>query len=141
MGILGDKEKEHVRKEFKRLKESVKIVMFTQEFECEHCKTVHGLLEDVAGLSDKISLEVLDFVRDKERADAYGIDKVPAFLIMGERDYGIRFYGVPAGYEFPTLIEDIIDVSMREHGLAKDVNDILAGVDKPVHMQVIVSPT
>jgi len=141
MGVLGDKEKEHVKKEFKVLKESVKIVMFTQDFECEHCKTVRGLLEDVAGLSDKISLEVLDFVKDRAKAEAYGIDKIPAFVVMGEKDYGIRFYGVPAGYEFPTLIEDIIDVSRREHGLARDVTDILAKVNKPVHVQVIISPT
>jgi glutaredoxin-like protein len=141
MGLLGDKEKEHVKKEFKQLRESVKIVMFTQEFECEYCRAVRDLLEDVAGLSDRISLEVLDFVKDREKAGSYGIDKIPAFIVMGEKDYGIRFYGVPAGYEFPTLIEDIIDVSRREHGLPGDVTGILSKVEKPVHLQVIISPT
>jgi alkyl hydroperoxide reductase subunit AhpF len=119
----------------------VKIVMFTQEFECEYCKTVRDLLEDLAGLSDRISLEVLDFVKDRAKAESYGIDKIPAFLVMGEKDYGIRFFGVPAGYEFPTLIEDIIDVSRREHGLSADLTGMLAKIEKPVHMQVIISPT
>jgi glutaredoxin-like protein len=141
MGLLGDKEKQHVKKEFKALRESVKIVMFTQEFECEYCKTVRDLLEDLAGLSDRISLEVLDFVKDRAKAESYGIDKIPAFLVMGEKDYGIRFFGVPAGYEFPTLIEDIIDVSRREHGLSADLTGMLAKIEKPVHMQVIISPT
>lgn len=115
--------------------------MFTQEFECDYCKITRELLEAVSGLSEKISLEVYDFVKEIELAKSYGIDKIPATILLGDLDYGIRFYGVPAGYEFTTLIEDIIDVSRRDPGLPKEVLNELVKVDRPVHIQVMISPT
>ncbi|MHC4251629.1 MAG: protein disulfide oxidoreductase, partial [Planctomycetota bacterium] len=99
------------------------------------------LVEELAGLSDKLTVEVLDFVKDKARADELKVDKIPALAIIGVKDYGIRLFGVPAGYEFSTLIEDIVMVGKREHGLPEDVVKELAKVNSPVHMQVVVSPT
>jgi alkyl hydroperoxide reductase subunit AhpF len=100
-----------------------------------------GLLEEVAALSEKISLEAYDFVKEADLAKKYGIDKIPATALLGDRDYGIRFYGVPAGYEFTSLIEDIIDVSKRDSGLPKELLDELSKIDKPVHIQILISPT
>jgi len=155
--MLKDADKAEVAKRFEEIAEPVRIVMFTQEHECEYCSVTRELVEEVAGLSDKVAVDVLDFVADKARADELGVDKIPAVAIMaggqapsvdrpaltgvGEKDHGIRFFGVPAGYEFTTLIEDIVMVGKREHGLPKEVTDILAKVDSPVHMQVVVSPT
>ena len=108
-----------------------------------------GLIEDkdreqlnkVAGLSDMIAIEVHDFVADKNLAEQYRVDKIPATVLMGDKDYGIRFYGIPAGYEFTTLIEDIVDVARRDPRLPGDVKAELAKVDQPVHLQVLISPT
>jgi glutaredoxin-like protein len=141
MGALEEKDREQLKKAFEVMKEDVRLVMFTQELECQFCKITRELLEEVAGLSPKIKLEVRDFVKDAELAKKHGVDKIPAVLVMGEKDYGIRFYGVPAGYEFAILVEDILNVGRREHGLPTDIADKLAKVDKPVHMQVIISPT
>jgi glutaredoxin-like protein len=140
-GMLKDADRKAVAKRFEEIKEAVKIVMFTQETECEYCSATRELALELAKLSDKLSVEVLDFVEDKARADELKVDKIPALAIMGEKDYGIRFFGVPAGYEFSTLIEDIVMVGKREHGLPEDVVKELAKVDSPVHMQVVVSPT
>jgi len=139
--MLKDADKAAVAKRFEEIAEPVRIIMFTQEHECEYCSVTRELVEEVAGLSDKVAVEVLDFVADKARANELGVDKIPAVAIMGEKDHGIRFFGVPAGYEFTTLIEDIVMVGKREHGLPKEVADELAKVDSPVHMQVVVSPT
>ena len=141
MSMLKDKDKAEVAKLFEKMDHPVKLVMFTQEMECEHCKLTRELVEEVAGISDKITAEVHDFVQDAGLAKEYGIDKIPAIIIIGEKDYGIRFYGVPAGYEFNTFIEDIVDVGRRDHGLPENVLAALAKVDKPVHMQAMVSPT
>jgi alkyl hydroperoxide reductase subunit AhpF len=115
--------------------------MFTQETECPHCEMTRMMLEEVSGLSDKLSLEVHDFVGEADLAKKHGVDKIPATVLLGDRDYGIRFYGVPAGYEFNVLIEDIVDVGKRNPGLSKEVMTELSKVDKPVHMQVLISPT
>lgn len=115
--------------------------MFTQEFECDYCKITRELLEEVSGLSEKIFFEVHDFVKEADLAKNYGLNKIPATILLGDRDYGIRFYGVPAGYEFTSFVEDIIDVSRRDAGLSKEVLTELSRIDQPVHIQVMISPT
>lgn len=141
MGALKEKDREKVTTIFKGIERDVTIVMFTQEMECQHCEMTRMMLEELSGLSDKLYLEVHDFVAEADLAKKYGIDKIPATALIGDRDYGIRFYGVPAGYEFNVLVEDIVNVGKRNPGLTKEVMTELAKVDRPVHMQVLISPT
>jgi len=141
MGILKEKDREKLKNAFKDIEKDVKILMFTQEMECQHCEMTRTMLEEVSGLSDKVIFEVHDFVAEADLAKKYRVDKIPATVLLGDKDYGIHFYGVPAGYEFNVLIEDIMDVGKRDPGLSKEVMTELAKVDKPVHMQVLISPT
>ncbi|MGQ9618926.1 MAG: protein disulfide oxidoreductase [Candidatus Aminicenantia bacterium] len=141
MGILKEKDKEVIKKEFAKLKNNVYLIVFTQELECEYCRETRELVEELATLSDKLKVEVYNFAIDKVKAEEYGIDKIPAIVVKGEKDYGIRFYGIPAGYEFTTLIEDIVDVSNGESGLLNQTKEKMKEIDKPVHIQVFVTPT
>ncbi len=141
MALIDDKIKAQVQEALKLLDKPAKLLMFTQEIECEFCAMTRRLLEEVAALSEKVILEVKDFVKDAEEARRYGIDKIPAIAVMGEKDYGIRFYGIPAGYEFTTLVEDILIVSREDHDLAPEVAAELAKIDRPVHLQVMISPS
>jgi glutaredoxin-like protein len=141
MGVLKDKDREKLIQVFKDVEKEVKIVMFTQEMECPHCEMTRTMLQEISALSDRLSLEVHDFVAEADLAKKYGVDRIPAIVLFGDKDYGIRFYGVPAGYEFNVLIEDIMDVGKRDPGLSKEVMAELAKVDQPVHMQVLISPT
>ncbi|MEW6248137.1 MAG: hypothetical protein AB1555_15700 [Nitrospirota bacterium] len=107
MGLLKDKDKDKdkdkhaLRKTFDELAHEVKLVMFTQEVECESCRLVHDLLAEVGALSKRLAVEVHDFVAEAALALQYRVDKIPATIVMGNRDYGIRLYGVPGGYELP----------------------------------------
>lgn len=139
--MLKEKDRDKVTKIFKDIEKNVEIVMFTQEMECTFCEATRTLLEEISDFSKKITLKVHDFVADSEEAKKYGIDKVPATILLGDKDYGIRFYGPPAGYEFATLIEDIRDIGKRNPGLGKEVMNELTKIDQPVHMQVLISPT
>jgi glutaredoxin-like protein len=141
MALLKDKDKTKVTNTLKGITNPVTIVMFTQEIECQHCEMTRTLLEEVSNLSDRITLEVHDFVADKELAKKYGVDKIPATVLIGEKDYGIRFFGVPAGYEFNVLVQDIRDVGKRDPNLSDKVLTELAKIDQPVHLQTIISPT
>ena len=98
-------------------------------------------MEEVAVLSDKLSLQVFNFQTDREQRDAYKIDKIPATVIMGEEDQGIRFYGIPSGYEFATLLETILMVSKGESGLSAETRKRLQELTKPLHLEVYVTPT
>ena len=99
------------------------------------------LREEVAALSDKLTLEVYDFVKDAEKTLQYGIDKIPATVVEGDKDYGIRYFGVPSGYEFSTLLGSIQEVSAKESGLSDKTKELVRNIHTPMHIQVFVTPT
>ena len=126
----------------KGLKDPVRIVLFTQEIECQFCKETRELVQEVASLApDKIKAEIYDFVKDEAKAKEFNIDKVPAVAILGSRDYGIRYYGIPYGYEFNTFIDNIMNVSKGATNLSEETKKKLASIEKPVHIQVFVTLT
>jgi len=142
MGLIQPKDRELLQKHFaEKLTNPVTLVMGTQEHECQFCKETREMVEELAGLSDKIQAEVYDFVADKTKLDAYGIDKIPAIAVVGKKDYGVRFYGIPSGYEFSSLVESISRVSRGESGLSEATKKALAGLDQDMHIQVFVTPT
>jgi glutaredoxin-like protein len=147
MSLISEKDAEYLRTEFEaNLVNPVKLTVFTQSFECQFCAETRQIAEEIAGLSDLISVEVYDFVDDKATAESFNIDKIPAIVVLRvedgkDRDYGIRFYGIPSGYEFTSVIEDIVDVSKGESGLQPKTKEAVADLTEPVHFQVFVTPT
>jgi len=141
MPLLNDEIAEQVKQELADLAGPVRLVMFTQTFECEYCTETRQLVEEVAQLSDQLTAEIHNFVTDKEKAEELGIDKIPAIAVTGAKDYGVRFYGIPSGYEFTSLLHAIRMVATGESELSADGMQLLAGLTEPVHMQVFVTPT
>lgn len=147
MPLISEQDAEFLRNEFEtKMTNPVKLIMFTQQTECQYCAETRQIAEELAALSDKITAEVYDFVADKAMADLYAIDKIPAIAIVRvvdgeEKDFGIRFFGIPSGYEFASVIEDIADVSRGKVDLQDKTREVLAGLTEPVHMQVFVTPT
>ena len=121
MGILPESHVSRLKADLaKMLVNPVKVIVFTQEIECEYCKETRELVDEISSLTDKIKLQVLDLVKDKEKAAEYGVDKVPAIVIEGSKKSNVKFYGVPAGYEFNTLIKDIVLASRGETELTAE---------------------
>jgi glutaredoxin-like protein len=141
MSLLKEDQQKKLKERFKELDGNVKMVVFTQEMECRYCEDTRQLMEDLASLSSKIDLEVYDFVSDADSVKKYKIDKIPATVIEGEKDYGIRFYGIPAGYEFVSLTSTIMAVSKGESSLSEETKAALKKLKDPVHLQVFVTLT
>ena len=142
MSLISDEHKEHVRNQLaESLVNPVRIVMFTQEMECQFCAQTKQLVTELAALNEKIQAEVHDFVADAELAKQYGIDKVPAIVVLGEKDYGIRIYGLPYGYEFQTLMSTLATVSQGKTDLSEETKAKLHAMNIPVHIQVFVTLT
>ena len=142
MSLIPDDHRERVRSELnEKLTNPVRIIMFTQELECPFCAQTRQLINELASLNDKIKVEIYDFVADADKVKEYSIDKVPALVIVGEKDYGVRFYGLPYGYEFQTLLETIIDVSQGKTDISDKTREVLREVKTPVHIQVFVTLT
>ncbi|HGE72664.1 TPA: glutaredoxin [Candidatus Poribacteria bacterium] len=142
MSLIKKEQQKQLKEIFKKLSNNVKLIFFTQEMECPFCKDTRELLQDLSSLSDgKISLEIYDFVNDKDKVDKYKIDKIPAVVVEGQKDYGIRFYGIPAGYEFTSLINSILIVSRGQSGLSDETKESLKKLKDPVKIQVFITLT
>ncbi len=139
--MLNDRVRKQVKKELEGLKENVNLVVFTQKIECQFCSDTRELAEEVAGLSDRIRIHVFDFEDDEQQVKQYRIDKIPAIAVTGERDYGIRFYGIPGGYEFTSLLESIRMIGSGDPGLSDETKAFLDSLQREVHFQVFVTPT
>lgn len=141
MNILDDKVLADVKKALQHMQKPVTLKYFTQPEECGFCKETHQLLEDLISSNPLLKLEVHQFESDKEAVAAFGIDKIPAIAVIGEKDYGIRFYGIPSGYEFSSLLSAILMVSTEVVKISEEGKKFLGELSKPVHLQVFVSPT
>lgn len=141
MAFLQDKDKKVIQDRLKDLVDPVKLINFTQELECQFCRETRQLVTELAALSDKLELEVYNFQIDKEKADQYKVDKVPAIVIEGAKDYGVRYYGIPTGYEFASLLETILAISQGASGLSEESKEKLRTLDQELHIQVFVTPT
>lgn len=149
MPLLSEQDATAIREQLdEMLTHPVKLVMFTQEFECMYCRETRQILEELTELSSLLSLQVYDFVADQEIADRYGVDKIPAAVIVraaedgaDDIDYGIRFYGIPSGYEFVSLLEAIKLVGGAAPSLSPTTLEALETLTEPLHLQVFVTPT
>lgn len=151
MALIKPRDADKVRDVLaQRLQGDVKITCFTQGEsvliipgqECETCKTTRELVEEVVALApEKLHLEVKDFVRDKGLAQQLGVDRIPAVVLEGAAKGKVRFFGIPAGYEFATLIESLVDVSSGAPDLDDATPEALARLTQDLHIQVFVTPT
>ncbi len=145
MPLIREEDRQYLTDEFKKnMTENVDLVVFTSnDSECKYCKESVQLAEEVAELSEKINFVSYVFEDEKEKAEQYGVDKYPATVVArsGEADGRIRYYGLPSGYEFGSLMEDLKNVSKGEADISSKAMEVISKIDKPVKIQVYVTPT
>ncbi|MDW7656273.1 MAG: thioredoxin family protein [Bacillota bacterium] len=142
MALFDEKITKQLEGILDQMQQTVQLVFFSQEIECQHCRDAHQFVKEIASLSDKLSLQALNLIIDKDKAAQYKVDKVPAILLLDAagKDTGIRFFGIPGGYEINSFLGAILAVSGRKEQLPKPVADRIARINKPVHIQVFVTP-
>jgi glutaredoxin-like protein len=140
VSLLSAEDQKYLVKEFReKLKEEVVLHFFQDGNEAS--EITGQILEELAGLDPRIAVRRYSSSQDEERVKQFGIDKAPAIAVAREdHDYGIRFFGMPAGYEFSSLVEDVLDVSRGEFDLPRDVVEELQELDSAIHVQVFVTP-
>lgn len=144
--LLDEQVISQIKQTFEQLKEPVQLLFFGSQDNCEYCADTRQLLEEVAAIDGKLSLGIYDLQQNADMAAQFNVDKAPAIVIAAKDggqiiDFGIQYSGIPAGHEFGTLINDIILVSGRDSGLSDEVRDFLKNLEKPLHLQVFVTPT
>ena len=139
--IISPETRVELEKILGNLVSPVKLLFFTQKNACPGCMQQQELLQELVSISNKLELKVYDFVLHGDEVASYRIDKIPATVIVGKKDYGIRFYGLTAGYEFTSLMEAIVMVSADRSGLNEELENLVRDVKDRVHMQVFVTLT
>ena len=151
MPLLSPDDARAVQQQFQeKITRPVKMIVVTSEQGCMYCNEVKMLAEELADLSPLISVETYDLDRDKAIVDLYGVDKAPAIVVVADgrgeepdTDYGIRFYGIPSGYEFMSLLDALNTVGSNGAGvqIMPETKEFLDSLDRDLHIQVFITPT
>lgn len=151
MPIISPQDRQALQERFrKELKRKVTLRLFTQTVgqlvipgrECPTCPQTRQILEELTSISPMLELESIDFFNQAQKARDSGVERIPA-IVMGKDGVSsnVKYYGMPSGYEFVTLIEDVIALSQPRSTLSADTRKRLKLVDQDVHIQVLVTPT
>ena len=148
--IIPEKDSELIKAKLaEELKNPVKLTVFVEP---EATLAVPGrpptlnketqqLVEEIASLSNKLSVTAVDPAQQPKVAEEYGIDKVPAIVIDSDSKHNMRFYGFPGGFEFANLLQCIIMASQKKTGLSSQTKLALAKIDRDIQVQVFTTPT
>ena len=143
MALLSDQDRQVVRSHLAELAHDVTLLLFTQAIGGPETGLIaKQILDELAGLSDRLSIDEVNFVLDRERAAKYAIDRIPAIVVLRDgEDTRMRFYGAPAGYEFMSLVEAVILAGGDDSGLSAGSKALLSNVSAPLNIEVFVTPT
>jgi len=144
--LLNEQVTQQIQEVFQDLKEPVEMLFFGSNQNCQYCDETQQLAEEVAEISDKINLNVYDLDEDSNIAQSYKVDSAPHIILAvkdenGFQDLGVHFRGIPSGHEFTSFIQAILIVSARDSGLSEQTRTFIKALEKPINLQVFVTPT
>jgi alkyl hydroperoxide reductase subunit AhpF len=149
MAILSESDQGQLRELLeKEAVDDVQVVLYTKKEsaivvpgrECATCRETEEILREVASLSEKLQLSVHDFYDEQEDAATLGIYRIPAFFLEGNAEGRVRFFGIPAGNEFPVFLSDLLEVSKGSTSLSQGSREALSTLKNDVHLQVFTTP-
>ena len=144
--VLNEQITKQIREVFAELAQPVQILFFGSEENCEYCGETKQLLSEISEIDERVNLSIYDLKNDAGIAAQYNVEKVPAIVIASKNgdqvvDLGVQFSGIPSGYEFSTLINDIVIASKQDSGLGATTREYLKNLTQPLLLQVFVTPT
>ncbi len=139
--LMDDKTQKEVTKILQNLPHPVRLIFFFKEKDCHTCEHQRIILQTLTALSRKLELEMHEFSTEQELVQEYHIDKIPATVVRGKKDYGLRFFGVTGGHEFSSLLQAIVMVGTEQSGLHPQLEELVKKIDKPVHLEVMTTLT
>ncbi|MCL5008599.1 MAG: thioredoxin family protein [Candidatus Marsarchaeota archaeon] len=144
MVFINDENKKQVSEVFaKEMSGNVNLFLFhdLSSEKCPYCKATMELVKELSELDKRITLTVYDINKNQKEAKFLGVDKVPAIVVGGKKIYNVLYFGIPAGYEFSSLVEDIIEASKGVTSLSDTTKEQLKKVSKPIDIKVFVTPS
>lgn len=144
MSLLSDRDRQTVQTHLAVLTHDVTLFFFTQTIGApETVLIARQVVDEVASLSDRITVEEVNLVLDREKSAQFGIDRIPAIVLLRDgADTRMRFLGAPAGYEFSSLVESVVLAGTDDSGLTDESKRVIAEkATGPLDIKVFVTPT
>lgn len=140
---VDDNIKRQVTEIFQHMENVVFAKLFVDKDKCLTCAQTKEILELLVELAPegKIDLTVYNKEDNPPEIEKYGVERYPTILLHGDEEYKVIFTGIPSGYEFGSLVEDILDISARKVTLKPENFEKVKKIDKPIHIKVFVTPT
>ncbi|MCF7886146.1 MAG: thioredoxin family protein [Candidatus Marinimicrobia bacterium] len=141
MPVFNDSNREKIQDFLNDMKNDVTIVFFTQEMECEACSQTRQFVTELSELHNKLNLKIYDFVKDEEKAKELGLEQIPAITLLTQenRATGIKFYGLPGGYEINSFLTALVEVSGNQKTLNKDLQSRINKINKNIDIKIFVT--
>lgn len=141
MGLLDEETKKQVKELLSQMEGEVSIVFFSTVGKCDYCGEISSLIDEIAGLSDKIKVEKYVKEKDEGKAKEYNVDAAPLIIFKGKNKGEMRFYGVPSGHEFGAFLLTLIDLSKGDTAeLPEELKEEVKNLDKNLHFKVFITP-
>lgn len=144
--LLDNQITKQINEAFARMNEPVHVLYFGSKEDCDHCAETKQLLEEITAINNKVELSVYDIQENQDVARKFNVTNAPGIVIAAKNgdeitDFGVQYSGIPSGHELSTLINDILIVSRRDSGLNEKTREFLKSIDKPLLLQVFVTPS
>ena len=142
VAIFRPEEEARVRALFERLERPVELLVahgpeatpLPGARDVDFAAETERIVGELAGLSDLLSY--------RSEHEPPGLARYPAVAVLPEgEDHGVRYYGLPWGYELGSLIGAILEAGRRESSLSPDSLERLAALDRDLAVDVFVTPT
>ncbi len=143
MRIFNEETKKELKEMIGELPNEVNIAFFTSKTKCRSCRDTLMYIEEFSQINDKIKLSVYDINEDIEMSEKYTIERVPAMVVLDKdlKNRGIKFYGIPSGYEVHSLIASVRESAGIVMPIDAPVKKRIKAIDKEVKIKVFVTPT
>ena len=144
MATLSEQDRQAVAERLATLAQPVTLLFFTQTIGAPDSALIaRQIVDELAATSDRVTVEELNFVLDRERASQYRVEDIPAIVpLRAGEDTRMRFLGAPAGYEFVSLLDAVTLAGSGDSGLSAESRGLIAAhVREPLDILVFVTPT
>ncbi len=143
MKLLTDKNRTEISFMIGDLKDKVRILAFYSDVSCPTCLDTMQYIEEICELNEKLDLNKYEKTKHTEIFQKYDISLVPALIVSNSESKisGIRFYGIPSGYEIHSFIHAIKMVSGIENSIESEIIERIKRLNKTFHIDVFITPT
>ncbi|MCX7655757.1 MAG: hypothetical protein N2Z76_04450 [Treponemataceae bacterium] len=103
--ILSKEARKEGEAHFSRFRRSVEIEVFSHTYEDGMCRSMRGIIEELAEVSTRLSVQIHDSTESLDLVRKYRIDNLPVMVLHSRDMPELRIYGLPLVYGYEPFLE------------------------------------